>query len=273
MSKFCLSRGRDFQRGFTLIELLVVIAIIAILAAILFPVFQRVRENARRSACASNLKQLSLAFVQYTQDSDERMANATAGGASGSPCTAKGDCEPGGWMYYQNFGTPATLKFDPTQGSIYAYVKSKQVFTCPDDSSGQTTGDSYAYSSCVGAKASINAPTASNPGGTIYLGKSLSQFDNTAGTLLLGEETSAANTTNDAYLSYINGIQDHISLRHTGGSNFAFVDGHAKYFLLDTANTGEITSAGADLKMDNLQNGVDLNNTGGATLPLPVCQN
>src|SRR5471032_2965994 len=59
------------SRGFTLIELLVVIAIIAILAAILFPVFARARENARRTACQSNLKQIGLAFMQYVQDYDE----------------------------------------------------------------------------------------------------------------------------------------------------------------------------------------------------------
>ena len=61
------------KRGFTLIELLVVIAIISILAAILFPVFARARENARRASCQSNMKQAGLAFMQYTQDYDERL--------------------------------------------------------------------------------------------------------------------------------------------------------------------------------------------------------
>src|SRR5471032_329947 len=71
---------KTVKRGFTLIELLVVIAIIAILAAILFPVFARARENARRASCQSNLKQLTLGILQYTQDYDgcypEKDANA-----------------------------------------------------------------------------------------------------------------------------------------------------------------------------------------------------
>src|SRR5688572_16253581 len=79
------------HKGFTLIELLVVIAIIAILASILFPVFARARENARRSSCQSNLKQLGLGFIQYTQDYDEKLP--ATGEISDSPL---GSWVPGG---------------------------------------------------------------------------------------------------------------------------------------------------------------------------------
>src|SRR5215211_7611666 len=91
--------------GFTLIELLVVIAIIALLAAILFPVFGRARENARKTSCANNIKQLTLAALQYTQDYDER------------------------WWQMR----------DPTNGArafewgeiLQPYIKSGQVIQCP----------------------------------------------------------------------------------------------------------------------------------------------
>jgi prepilin-type processing-associated H-X9-DG protein/prepilin-type N-terminal cleavage/methylation domain-containing protein len=86
MSSFKRTRGSDGQRsssGFTLIELLIVIAIIALLAAILFPVFARARENARRTSCASNLKQIGIAVQMYAQDNDERMPSAGSIGGSG----------------------------------------------------------------------------------------------------------------------------------------------------------------------------------------------
>ena len=250
------------RAGFTLIELLVVIAIIAILAAILFPVFQRVRENARRTACLSNTKQLNLAFVQYSQDSDEKMPNLIKGGS--------GINVPGGWNYYTKFGdatNPAT--FDMSLGSIYPFVKSKAVYLCPDDSPGQTAGDSYAASSCLF--------TATQAGTALAPGKSLAAFDNPAGTMLLCEEAAglAVGTTNDA--NFLNDQTasvtavaqgDNISLRHTGGCNVAFIDGHSKYFILEPsgATTAPSTaSQNADnQKMYNLQRGSTVNdNMGG----------
>src|SRR6187402_3046897 len=103
--------------GFTLIELLVVIAIIAILAAILFPVFAQVREKVRQTSCASNQKQIGLAFLQYVQDNDERFPSETDGG---TPWANPPYNTPG--------GVPATWDI-----VIQPYMKSENILKCPDD--------------------------------------------------------------------------------------------------------------------------------------------
>jgi prepilin-type N-terminal cleavage/methylation domain-containing protein/prepilin-type processing-associated H-X9-DG protein len=92
-------------RGFTLIELLIVIAIIAILAAILFPVFARARENARRASCQSNLKQIGLSFMQYSQDYDERYPAAESTNANVVPYGWDKKLEP---YVGQKVGGPAS---------------------------------------------------------------------------------------------------------------------------------------------------------------------
>ncbi|RYX85515.1 DUF1559 domain-containing protein [bacterium] len=117
--------------AFTLIELLVVIAIIAILASILFPVFARARENARRSSCMSNQKQLGLGLLQYTQDYDEKYPAGLANGNNWKGI---------GWA-----------------GMINPYVKSAQVFSCPNDLNGSVPVGatfrpiSYAFNQQLGA--------------------------------------------------------------------------------------------------------------------------
>lgn len=103
------------KRAFTLIELLVVIAIIAILAAILFPVFARARENARRASCMSNLKQLGLGLRMYIQDYDGRWPNECFGDSCADPNKYSGDQYK--WM-----------------DAIYPYIKSEQVYDCPSES-------------------------------------------------------------------------------------------------------------------------------------------
>jgi prepilin-type N-terminal cleavage/methylation domain-containing protein/prepilin-type processing-associated H-X9-DG protein len=125
--------------AFTLIELLVVIAIIAILAAILFPVFGRARDNARRTNCINNLKQIGLGMIQYTQDYDERYAPSVIGLPSGVP-GSDGKI----WWDGANFWPQL----------IYPYVKSHQIFFCP---SSQNSIDKPVESGAVAPEANILA--------------------------------------------------------------------------------------------------------------------
>ncbi len=138
------------RRGFTLIELLVVIAIIAILAAILFPVFQKVRENARRTSCLSNLKQIGLGVTQYNQDNEEK--------------------EPPGYYTYGG-GTGWAVQ-------VYPYIKSVNVFHCPDDSGVFTYASSYG----INANFVIQGGAGGAPNGV-----SLAAFNSPAKTVMLFE--------------------------------------------------------------------------------------
>jgi len=125
------------KKAFTLIELLVVIAIIAILAAILFPVFAKAREKARQITCSSNMKQIGLGYIQYEQDYDEMVP-------------VQGD-----------YGYPGSLALPVGFWPTYPYVKSGNVFHCPDDPNVQgTNGASYVYNTDLqGTTTAVIAPS------------------------------------------------------------------------------------------------------------------
>jgi prepilin-type N-terminal cleavage/methylation domain-containing protein/prepilin-type processing-associated H-X9-DG protein len=240
------------SRGFTLIELLVVIAIIAILAAILFPVFAKAREKARQISCTSNEKQLGLAFLQYSEDNDEHL-----------PCGINHRVqtpEGAGWA-----------------GAIYPYVKSTGVYKCPDDSTGVSGTNypvSYAYN---GQKIARD-----NTGDPVGIAAAISQFNAPAVTVLafeaqgiqanitLGDEGYHADNnvqlspTSDGVEIY-NGksgsvktvfgdlgptltgrnwnITSASTAIHTEGSNFLLADGHVKWLRQSAVSTGVLASS------------------------------
>jgi len=218
---------KKIRNGFTLIELLVVIAIIAVLAAILFPVFARARENARRASCMSNMKQIALACVMYTQDYDGAL-----------------------FPYEYQISTN-------TAGSemkvLFPYVKNAQVFRCPSSQQTYTgsavncsTDPTHWYCSSYG----FPAVAASDPrkaallnlnwGGNVVI---LDSIPAPSQTCLLAETKKATDTTNTWGYTRFNGYDLTstgydgmlVADRHLGGSNYAFMDGHVKWLSQATA--------------------------------------
>ncbi len=271
------------RSGFTLIELLVVIAIIAILAAILFPVFAQAREKARAIACLSDTKQLALGITQYEQDFDEKCPNGVNPYGGGQ-----------GWA-----------------GQIYPYVKSTGVFLCPDDpailsGAGGTVFHpaSYAYNSQVSIPApnqsagcaspgedSLSIAAYNSPARTVLLaevklstGYDVSQgFNAGAGTVANGDDdlqtcggSPAGYGIGGAYdpsgynsnlgtpggnagtmkwtTGYLRNARTGAALgdfdgplgRHQGGANYVMADGHAKFFKPGAVSGGYYNATAGD---------------------------
>ncbi len=187
------------RSGFTLIELLVVIAIIAILAAILFPVFARAREKARQSSCLSNVKQLLLGLTQYIQDYDEVFPHW------------RNPFNPSGSRYWHEITQP--------------YVKNWQVFTCPSDAE-QSIGYGYncdyiGYGSSTSISSDHKLAEVKSPAQTVWIMDCHSAC-------AYKPARWVPDRTDSLYLYYVEDAS-----RHNGGSNVGFVDGHAKWMLCD----------------------------------------
>ena len=167
------------SHGFTLIELLVVIAIIAILAAILFPVFARARENARRSSCQSNLKQLALGVMQYTQDYDEKFPYV--------------EMQPG-------TDGMTTSNFILWTDVIQPYMKSFQLIRCLSSTKNNAPAEPVGRPSVVNANLSYGAASGGN---ALYAfthepangpPTAIAAFTNSAETLLMGDRNDITGT-------------------------------------------------------------------------------
>lgn len=206
------------KKGFTLIELLVVIAIIAILAAILFPVFAKAREKARQSSCASNLKQIALGIQQYTQDYDEMFPPAYAGDGM----VPQTDPNMPGAHFLSDPGKVVNGQgyYFTWADSTSPYVKSWKLYECP--SSIDKTSMSYGYNSEIS-------------GGSVYdpvtPPLSLSTITSPADVVLILDYNIVYGTFANAYQpTYWTWMMAATTL-HNDGANVCFADGHVKWML------------------------------------------
>ncbi len=223
------SHAHRSTRGFTLIELLVVIAIIAILASILFPVFARARENARRASCMNNLKQIALGIMQYTQDYDERYPAAYDGNiAAGTFRTQTVAGMPG-----RMFDTIGGMNRISWMDMIFPYVKSVQLFQCPSqrdarEVSATNPPASYGYNGAISGYDNNLFGKAFNQRN---MGNALSEIQRPAEVLMLFDAQNRyyfiQNTS--YYLSLNSAGTNKIVSPHFEGTSLAFADGHVKW--------------------------------------------
>ncbi len=247
-----------FKRGFTLIELLVVIAIIAILAAILFPVFGQARENARQTVCASNMHQIGLAMRMYISDNDE----AWFPGRSVSDLGPKySRLQP--WLGFDNNNVAGSASGDmllpaiqqPRPGAIDPYIKSEDVKRCPSRPAGwqmafglnvfntAPLSDYYAVNPQASgqefgpaAKSTVLDPVS---GELLYLGASDAEIEQPTDTLVLWEHQNPQPMCN--FLQMPNwfdtppggAYRDHFHLLHRNGATTLWADGHVKHQIYE----------------------------------------
>jgi prepilin-type N-terminal cleavage/methylation domain-containing protein/prepilin-type processing-associated H-X9-DG protein len=203
------------KRGFTLIELLVVIAIIAILAAILFPVFARAREKARTASCLSNIKQIALGMLMYTQDYDETLPWCCVPTARANSQNL--DLLPW-WRPGSN--TVTDIRYD---GLVMPYIKNRQLYNCP---SSRRDINSYATPrQLLQGSGGCNGQLLAR---VLYPAEHVMLGDGIGTRGYCGPNRPTACNGRWGYGDGSVGARDGFRM-HNDGTNMGYVDGHAKW--------------------------------------------
>ena len=233
-----MSKG---HKGFTLIELLVVIAIIAILMGILMPALNRAREQGRRAACLSNLKQLQLAWLMYNDENDGLIVNG-AGGVGTAPWVGKcwaSDYSSGGQLDEE------VQKEEIKKGALYPYVRDTKMFKCPTG----TRGEMLTYAAMDGVNGLSRTGTSSG-GKSVRVGKTVLWLKRDSDIVSPGAAyrmvfIDEGWVTPDSYATHYQQATwwDDAPVRHGDGTNVSFADGHVEYHKWrgsDTVKNGKL---------------------------------
>jgi prepilin-type N-terminal cleavage/methylation domain-containing protein/prepilin-type processing-associated H-X9-DG protein len=214
------------RRGFTLIELLVVVAIIAVLMAVLMPAMQRAREQGKRAACLSNVKQFGVSWVLYADENDQRLVNSCTVENSEGHNDSTEPC----WMYFHNDWTDTDRRIDGIKrGAMWPYVKQLKIYKCPTGIRGEV--NTYAIVDAMNGAASPMRTFVKE-----LMIKKKTQIKRPGERIVYVDEGKTSVQSWTIFYEQ-ESWWDNPPIRHGAGTNFSFADGHAEYWKWDDNRT------------------------------------
>jgi prepilin-type N-terminal cleavage/methylation domain-containing protein/prepilin-type processing-associated H-X9-DG protein len=240
------------RNAFTLIELLVVIAVIAVLMAILMPALSRAREQGKRAACLSNLKQLALSWNLYADDNDGRIVNGnTARG------TATVNRDSACWVYWPGDGATEPQRIQGIgDGLLYRYGPSVKLYKCPTGIRGEFV--TYSIPDTMNGYYYI-------PGAKEQIKTLRTQIRNLSGQIIFLDEGRLSPSSWTIWYDQER-WWDQITARHGDGTNFSFADGHSEYWKWKDPRTLAVAKAEYTLWQNSGRNGEESTQMGNADL-------
>ena len=228
------------RNAFTLIELLVVIAVIAVLMAILMPALNRAREQGKRTACVNNLRQLTVGWILYADDNNDKIVAANTGATAA-------------WVVYADATTTEQTKINGIRsGTLFKYCPEVKLFKCPTGVRGELV--TYAIPDTMNGYYFI-------PGTKEQRSTAAPRFQAADNQIVFLDEGRLSPSSWTIHYDQER-WWDQITARHGDGTNFSFADGHAEYWKWKDPRTLEVAKMDYDTWQNTARNGADVHRAG-----------